>query len=166
MSIAEPMAMELEHEAVSTRISIERIPEDKFGWKPHDKSMSFAQLGSHLAESFTWVQPTIEQEEYVMDPATYVPYLAASKGELLGAFDSNKTHAIKALKNASDETMMQIWRMKVGDKVVFEMPRVAVIRSVILNHSVHHRAQLGVYLRLNDVPVPQVYGPSADEPDM
>ena len=165
MSIAEPMAMELEQEAAGTRRILDCIPEDKFGWKPHDKSMTFGQLASHLAEALTWINPTLDMPEFVMDPEQYKPYQAADKAELLAAFDKNLAQAVAALKAASDETMIGTWRMVCAGEPKFEMPRVAVIRMMIMNHAIHHRAQLGVYLRLNDVPVPKTYGPTADFPE-
>ena len=110
-------------------------------------------------------EPTVNQDEFTFDPTNFTPWEAKSRDELLTTFDNNLSKALKLMEGVSDEAMGATWNMKVGDKVVFSMPRGAVIRVMFLNHMIHHRAQLGVYLRLKDVPVPQTYGPSADEGD-
>jgi uncharacterized damage-inducible protein DinB len=162
MTKGEALSLELELESKTTRKLLERVPEDAFDWKPHEKSMTLGQLASHLAENPNWVTPILEMEEMGVD-ADYKPYLAASSAELLDRFDSNTEQAIEALKSQSDEDLMTLWRFVAGGEVKMEMPRAAVIRTVILNHSYHHRGQLSVYLRLRDVPIPSIYGPSADE---
>ena len=162
MTIGETLSSELELESKTTRKLLERVPEDAFDWKPHEKSMTLGQLASHLAENPNWVTPILEMEEMSVDP-DYKPYLAASSAELLERFDSNTEQAMEALKSQSDEDLVTLWRFVAGGEVKMEMPRAGVIRSVILNHSYHHRGQLSVYLRLRDVPVPSIYGPSADE---
>jgi uncharacterized damage-inducible protein DinB len=162
MTKGEALSLELELESKTTRKLLERVPEDAFDWKPHEKSMTLGQLASHLAENPNWVTPILEMEEMSVDE-DYTPYLAASSSELLDRFDSNTEQAIEALKNQSDENLMTLWRFVAGGEVKMEMPRASVVRSVILNHSYHHRGQLSVYLRLRDVPIPSIYGPSADE---
>lgn len=163
MNIIEPMVMELKQEAQTTRRYLERIPHDKLGWKPHAKSMSMGQLASHLCETCMWVGALLDTEELVFDPEQYQPFHAKTRVELLDAFDKNIALALEKMEGQSDEAMMQVWRMRSPDRVFFEMPRMAVLRAMILNHLVHHRGQLSVYLRLNDVTVPATYGPSADE---
>lgn len=162
--IIEPMIEELRHEAALTRTILERIPEDGMDYKPHTKSMDMRTLGSHIAEMLMWVDATINQHEYVMDMASYVPYKAASKQELLETFDRNLAAAIECMTGTPDPSMLETWTMKdPAGNVFFQLPRVAVLRGFIFSHMIHHRAQLGVYLRLNDLPVPSIYGPSADE---
>ena len=163
MSIVEPMIQELQHEAVITRKMLERVPEDKMGWKPHEKSMTLGRLASHLAEIPNWATPIMAQDELVFDPADYRPTTYGTVAELLAAADKFVAEAAACMAGRSDEYMMSEWRMRMGDTVVIEQPRMGVLRGMILNHAVHHRAQLGVYLRLLDVPLPAVYGPSADE---
>jgi len=162
MTKGEALSLELEHESKTTRKLLERVPEDAFGWKPHEKSMSLGQLASHLAENPNWVTPILEQDEMSVDP-DYKPYIASSSEELLERFDTNTRQAIDSLKSQSDEDLMKLWRFVAGGEVKMEMPRISVMRAMILNHTYHHRGQLSVYLRLKDVPVPSIYGPSADE---
>ncbi|MBX7247147.1 MAG: DinB family protein [Candidatus Sumerlaeaceae bacterium] len=163
MSIADQFLAEIKHEAAITRKYLERVPQDKFDWQPHEKSMTLGRLASHLAEINGWVEMTIKETEMKFDPATFKPYLANSPAELVATLDKGLTSAEKALAGVPDEALGVIWSLKAGDKVLFTMPRAAVLRGMMLNHTVHHRAQLGVYLRLLGVPVPATYGPSADE---
>ena len=169
MSISAALLPEFDHETQVTRTCLERIPGDKLGWKPHEKSMSLGKLGSHLASVLSWMPMTIEQSEFDVAPPGGEPFSPpqyTSVEEMLGAFDQGVAAARAALEKASDETLMAQWSLKKGGVTLFSMPRVACLRSFIFNHSVHHRGQLSVYLRLNDVPVPQIYGPSADEGQM
>jgi len=163
MSIAQGMAAELQHELAVTKTYFERVPEDQLAYKPHEKSMSLQQLVGHLAEISQWVGATITEKEFNFDPTQYVPFLPGSRAEAIAALEANGAGAIEVLNGASDATMFENWRMTMGEQVLFEMPRVAVVRSMMISHIVHHRAQLGVYLRLLDVPVPKTYGPTADE---
>jgi uncharacterized damage-inducible protein DinB len=166
--IAQGFLMELEHESQATLKILGALPEDKFDYKPHGKSMTAGELASHIAEALQWAEVTCKEDGMVMDPAKYVPYKAESKADLLETFDKNLKIAKEAIGSTSDEAMMSIWSMKMApdNHVAFEMPKLVVLRSFIFNHGVHHRAQLGVYLRLLDVEVPQVYGPTADFPEM
>ena len=154
---------EFDHEFGETRKALERVPEDKLDWKPHDKSYSLGQLASHLAEIPNWMGPTVQMELLDLDEMEYEPLEASTRQELLAAFDASVAEAREVLSQTSGETMMESWSMKYGGEITMTMPKAAVIRSFILNHNVHHRAQLGVYLRLLDVPVPGHYGPTADE---
>lgn len=163
MNIIDSLLQEFTYEAGQTRKTLERAPEDKFGWKPHEKSMTLGQLVSHLAETPGWVVPTLEQTQLVFDMEKFKPWTAASTAELLSQFDSKLIEAQKAMKGVSNDHLMQPWALYMGDHKLFELPRVTVLRSMILNHSVHHRGQLTVYLRLLGIPVPSIYGPSADE---
>jgi len=162
MSLAQPLIMELESEANHTRKALERVPADRFDWKPHEKSFDMGRLASHLAELPTWINEVLGADEFVM-PENYAPWVAKDLGELLEKLDSSVAAAKEALQQATDERLQAPWRLVAGGEVVFEFPRVGVIKGMVLNHTVHHRGQLTVYLRLNDLPVPAIYGPSADE---
>ncbi len=166
MSLSEMLLPEFEHEMASTRRTLERVPEDKFDWKPHEKSMPLGGLATHLANIPSWVGHTIEKDALDVAPPGEPPLRmqqATSRAEVLQQFDQNVAAARAALAGASDEELLKPWTLLSGGKTVLSMPRVAVLRGFVLNHNIHHRAQLGVYLRLNDVPVPAIYGPSADE---
>ncbi len=166
MPINQSFLGEFDHEMASTRKTLERVPEDKFDWAPHPKSMKMGQLAMHLAEMPSWTKETIEKDTIDISGYTGPPPIKSRK-ELLALFDKNVATARAALIAATDDAnWMKTWSMMKGGKAVFTMPKVAVMRSFVFNHNVHHRAQLGVYLRLNNVPVPAIYGPSADEGSM
>ena len=169
MAINQSLLGEFDHEMASARKSIERVPDDKFDWKPHSKSMSMGGLAGHIAMIPTWAKMTLETKQFDVNPPGGQPVQQPqlkTRADILAAFDQGVPAARAAIAAASDETMMQPWALLNGGKTVFSMPRVAVLRSMIMNHMIHHRAQLGVYLRLNDLPVPAIYGPSADETGM
>ena len=167
MAIAHSLIAEMDHESAATRKHLERVPAHRFDYKPHDKCMTLIQLASHIVESLTWGITTIKEPEFVMDIATYKPWIAKDVEDLLDTYDKHSAELKSALANATDDEMMAMWTMKGTDgSVIFTMPRVVVMRSFVLNHCYHHRAQLGLYLRLLDVPVPQSYGPTSDEPQM
>jgi len=163
MKMADGLVQELQTESQYTRKTLERTPTAKFDYKPHEKSMTMQQLASHLAEIPGWGAMTFEANWFDLDTKTWSPFAAADTEELLGKFDEGMNACTDALSKASDEDMMAMWTMTVDGKTAFKLPRVAVVRGMIMNHMVHHRAQLGVYLRMNDLPVPSIYGPSADE---
>lgn len=163
MTIADWCIQELQHEAVATRKHLERVPEGKFDYAPHPKSMPLGRLAGHLAETPGWTKMTVEVDEMVFDPANFVPFAPTTREEVLAKFDESLAIGIEALKGVSDEHLMKNWRLVVGGNVLLEHPRVMVLRNMVLNHTVHHRAQLGLYLRMLDVAVPSSYGPSADE---
>lgn len=165
-NIASAFIAELEHEAATARKCLERIPADKFDWKPHEKSMAFGQLAVHVAEMFGWTPSTLEHPELDFAKMDYTPYKPATTEDLVEYLDKNVSEAVTTLKNSPDERFMETWTMRNADKVYFTMPKVAVMRTFVMNHIVHHRGQLSVYLRLNDIPVPSIYGPSADEGQM
>ncbi|MFY9226818.1 MAG: DinB family protein [Blastocatellia bacterium] len=169
MKISDTLLPEFDHEMVGTRKSLERVPADKFDWKPHEKSMSMIDLASHLANIPSWMGISVNQDSFDVAPKDgegFQTPKAGSVAELLEIFDKNVASAREVLASASNETLMGMWTFLNAGQTVFAMPKVAVVRSFILNHNVHHRAQLGVYLRLNDVAVPSIYGPSADEAGM
>ena len=153
---------EFDHEFAETRRSLERVPEDKFDWKPHEKSWSLHDLAAHVAEVPKWVGPTLTMDTFDLD-APYERVVPGTKDEILAQFDDSVAAARAIIAETSAETLMETWKMLKGGKVELEMPKGAVLRSFIFNHNVHHRAQLGVYPRMLDVPVPGHYGPSADE---
>ena len=159
------MLPEFDHEMANTRKTLERVPDDKFGWKPHEKSSPLGALATHLANLPGWTKVTIGMEEFDMAPGGEQMKTPEchSASEVLEIFDKNVAEARAALAGASDETLFSNWSLLSNGNKMFSMPRVAVVRSFVLNHIIHHRAQLGVYLRLNDISVPSIYGPSADE---
>ena len=156
---------EFDHEMENTRKSLERVPENKFSFKPHAKSMTLGALATHLATINHWAEAILGLDSFDVSTAPPNPELK-SRDEVLAAFDKDTAIARKAIADATDAHLLKPWTLTAGSKTVLTMPRVAVVRSFLLNHSIHHRAQLGVYLRLNDVPVPSIYGPSADEGNM
>jgi uncharacterized damage-inducible protein DinB len=164
-NISQAFLPEFDHEMANTRKSLERVPEDKFSFKPHTKSMTLGCLATHLATINHWAEAIFGQESFDVSTAPRQDELK-SRAEVLAAFDKNTATARKAIADSTDAHFMKSWTLKAGDHTVLTLPRVAVVRSFLLNHNIHHRAQLGVYLRLNDVAVPSIYGPSADEGNM
>ncbi len=166
MKISDAILPEFDHEAGNTRKTLERAPGEKFAWKPHAKSMSMGQLAIHLATIPEWVGMIVGGSELdfaTPEMANYKPPDLKSTQEVLDRFDKATAGAHAVLAAASDEELMKPWTLRAGPQIFFTMPRIAVIRGMVMNHTVHHRAQLGVFLRLNDIPVPSIYGPSADE---
>lgn len=166
MRIADGLIMELQAERASAREILNRIPEDQWDYTPHEKSMPIGRLGSHIAETYDWIDSIVDLDVFEFDMESYKPQTAATKEELLASFDTGFDALIAKLDEQSDEHLMGIWQMKMGGQVVMEFPRVAVIRNFMISHTIHHRAQLTVYLRLLNVPLPSIYGPSADEDPM
>jgi uncharacterized damage-inducible protein DinB len=163
MSLSEPFAAELQREAATTRRMLERVPEDSLAWKPHEKSMTLGRLAGHIAELPSLVASVVALDEVDFVAGKFQPFVASNSAELLEKFDENIAKAVEALKDQPDEHLFKTWRLRRGEQIIFEMPRVAALRSMCLNHFIHHRGQLSVYLRLLDVPLPSVYGPTADE---
>lgn len=169
MSLKDALLPEFDHEMASTRKMLERVPEDKMTWKPHPKSGALGWLATHVANLPHWAVMTIEKDSLDLAPEgeqMKPAPPAESRQALLEAFDGNVKAARAAIEGASDERLLAPWSLLVTGKTVFTMPRMAVLRGMVMNHMIHHRAQLGVYLRLNDIPVPALYGPSADEDAM
>jgi uncharacterized damage-inducible protein DinB len=164
MGLNKSIIAELKHEAGTTRKLLERVPEGALAWKPHEKSMALGRLAGHVAELPALVGPIITADELDFATANFKPTVATDIPGLLEVFDKSLSQAVDLLETATDESLFQPWRLRSGDKIIVELPRIAVLRSMILNHIVHHRGQLSVYLRLQDVPLPSIYGPSADEP--
>jgi len=163
MRICQSLAAELQQEAKTTRKVLERVPEGSFDWKPHEKSMTLGRLAGHVAELPSLIIPALTQEEFDFASGGFKPFNPESTAGLLEKFDGSVEAAAGLLEKQPDERMGEKWRLRSGDHVLFEMPRAMVVRFVGLNHVIHHRGQLSVYLRLLDVPLPSIYGPSADE---
>jgi len=168
MSISQALLPEFDHEMAVTRKVLERVPEGNYDWKPHEKSMSIGRLAGHVAELPGWVPVTLDREKFDMatEGSQFPPLIASSRASLLEAFDKNVATARKGIAAATDEQLMKNWSLLAGGKTVFSMPRAGVLRAFTLSHVIHHRGQLSVYLRLQNVPVPAIYGPSADENTM
>jgi uncharacterized damage-inducible protein DinB len=165
MAIVDTLLTEFDQEMDNTRKMLERVPEGKLGWKPHAKSMTMGRLADHIAQMVGWISDSMNQD--VTDLSGYQPPPEPTRPqEIADKFDRNRVAARKALAATTDQAFQRQWKLTSGDKVFLEMPRFAMYRSMIMNHIVHHRAQLGIYLRLNEVAVPGMYGPSADEPNM
>ncbi|TMI66359.1 MAG: hypothetical protein E6H07_10815 [Bacteroidetes bacterium] len=162
MPIRDALIPEYEMELKNTRKMLERVPMEKADWKPHEKSMSLGRLAAHVAETPIWMTKAIIDDE--IDFANgFENNNPATKEELIKLFDESAAKAMEELKKVSDESFLCNWVMRRGDRVYATMPKVIVARNFGMNHLYHHRGQLSVYLRLLDVPVPGMYGPSADE---
>jgi uncharacterized damage-inducible protein DinB len=166
MKLAELLLPEFDQEMASTRKVLERIPEDKLEWKAHPKSNTIGWVGSHLAEIPGWVEGTLTQDSWDINPPGGEPYQTpklTGRQQVLDMFDAGVEAARKAIAATTDEDFMKEWSLLSAGQPIITMPRYGVIRSFVINHAIHHRGHLCVYLRLNDVPVPGMYGPSADE---
>jgi uncharacterized damage-inducible protein DinB len=165
MALKDAFLPEYDHEMGTTRRLLERVPEADLAWKPHDKSFTLGQLASHIANIARWLDGifdvTIFDVASLGDDAR--PKQPTSMADILAAFDANAKKGRQKIDAQTDATMSVQWTLKQGEHEVLTMPRVAVLRSFIMNHLIHHRGQLSVYLRLRNVPVPAIYGPSADE---
>jgi uncharacterized damage-inducible protein DinB len=166
MSLAQTLLPEFDNEMKTTRRLLERVPEEKMGWQPHEKSMTLGRLASHLAELASLGATVLTTEFRDIAPACGSPGKrldSRSRQEVLDVFDANVTKSRAALAEAEDAAFAQTWTLRAGDHVIFSLPRAGAIRTMLLSHVIHHRGQLSVYLRLTDTPVPSIYGPSADE---
>jgi uncharacterized damage-inducible protein DinB len=169
MAMSQALLGEFDHEMANTRKTLERVPNGKFDWKPHAKSFSLGALAGHLAFIPQWAKMTIDTAEFDVNPPggqQVRPAELKTQADILAFFDKGVAEARAALAGASDQNLMTPWSLLSGGKPIFTMPRIAVLRGMIMNHMIHHRGQLTVYLRLNDLPVPGLYGPSADEGQM
>jgi len=164
MSMAKGLLGEFDMEMASTRRMLERLPEDKLEWKPDPKSMSMGRLAAHVAEMPGWGALTMNSDELDFSKGEYKPGVASSRAEALKILEESAGAARAAIEKASDADFMKPWTLRSGDQVFFTLPKIAVLRGMVMNHTIHHRGQLSVYYRLTGVPVPALYGPSADEP--
>ena len=162
MRIVDSILMELDQEAKTTRRVLERVPTDRLAWTPHRKSMTLGQLALHIAQVPGTIAGFVAAPVMEM-PGEFKQAAATSTAEVLSALDKSLAKAHDVLNGIDDATMMSTWTLKAGGKTLMSMPRLAVIRSIMLNHWYHHRGQMSVYLRELDVSVPSIYGPSADE---
>ena len=165
MGLSEALLKEFDLEMASTRKTLERIPEDKLAWKPHEKSTALGRLAGHLAElpGFGLRMTQVDAFDLASRQPGQKPLVAESQKHVLEIFDKNVALLREAVAKASDADLQKNWTLSLGEKKFYDGPRIGALRRMMMNHMIHHRAQLGVYLRLNGVPVPSVYGPSADE---
>jgi uncharacterized damage-inducible protein DinB len=163
LSSKELLLNEFNREMTTTRRMLERVPFDKFDWAPHQKSTPLGRLAIHVATLPGMGANVIEKESLSFGGARQPPVIT-SGGDLMALFEQNAANTRKALEGTTDERLAMPWQLSFKDKVIFDGPRIAALRAMMLSHLIHHRAQLGVYLRLNDIPIPGSYGPSADEP--
>lgn len=163
MSIRDALLPEYDHEMGTTRRLLDRVPEAEFAWKPHEKSMSLGQLAGHLANIPFWCSAVLDATGFDLASVETRPTPPASRAALLDEFDRKVAAARATLARQTDAEMLAPWTLRQGTHEVFTLPRISAIRSFVLNHSIHHRGQLSVYLRLRNVPLPPIYGPTADE---
>jgi len=161
MRVVDPILMELEQEAIATRRLLERVPDDKLSWKPHPKSMSLGQLALHIAGVPATISGMAQQDTFAI--VGFSQSEPASRKELLATFEESLRTAKERIGGMGDDRVTETWRATRNGKELMAMPRIAVLRAILLNHWYHHRGQLTVYLRMLEVPLPSVYGPTADE---
>jgi len=162
MALKEVLLTEYDHEMGTTRRLLEQVPDDKLAWKPHERSMALAELATHLGTIPQWAGVILNESSFDLAGAPAKQEAKASRAEILALFDA-ATKQTRASMDKSDAEYLAPWVLRRGGQEMFSMPRIAAFRSFVLNHTIHHRGQLSVYLRLNNVPVPAIYGPSADE---
>ena len=164
MAIKDALLPEFDHEMGTTRRVLERVPESEFAWKPHEKSYSLGQLAGHVANLPTWVGHILQNSVFdIANAGDTRPRLPQSLATVLADFDKNVKSARAGIAATGDSELLAPWTFQKGGEVIFTMPRTATLRSFVMNHLIHHRGQLTVYLRLKNIPLPPVYGPTADE---
>ena len=157
------LVSELEHEAATTRQHLRRLEDEHLSWRPHPKSFSVMELGSHLVDCIRWTEAVFGGSGLDVDPESYRPFSAADLEGLVDGFDAAVARGKQAMLGCTDDDAQEMWTLRMGGKVWFEKQREEVFRDMTLHHLIHHRGQLSVYLRLLDLPVPGSYGPTADE---
>jgi uncharacterized damage-inducible protein DinB len=165
MPLSDALLPEFDQEMTNTRKTLARVADERLAWRPHPKSLTMGELATHLASILDWAALVIEKPSVPVDgpEAPPRPMPVTSRNELLQRFDRSLGAARAAIADASDTRLLESWSLIAGGRPVFTQPRLAVLRGFVMNHGIHHRGQLGVYLRLNGIPVPALYGPSADE---
>jgi uncharacterized damage-inducible protein DinB len=166
VAIGQSLLPEFDQEMASTRKLLERLPEQISSWKPHEKSMPFDRLACHVVELPQWATETINRTELdITPPSDFNPedFVCHTRKSALEKFEASANKARAAIAGASDEQLAQNWMLKRGEQTLMSLPRAVVLRSFVMNHLIHHRAQLGVYMRLQNIEIPGMYGPSADE---
>ena len=163
MAIKDAFMAELKHESALTKKILERVPLDKKEWKPHERSMTLGRLATHIAQTPHWISDIYHIDDFDFATRSFQPIVAASSDELMKIFQDTLDTALADLEKMSDEDFSKKWIVRVGDKVMYDTPKKVAMRGWAYSHLIHHRGQLSVYLRLLDVPVPGMYGPSADE---
>jgi uncharacterized damage-inducible protein DinB len=162
-TITEPLLNEFRQEVATTRRVLERVPENKLTWKPHAKSMTLGQLASHIASVPGAIAHIVQQDSFDVNQGNFAPPQPKDMKEVFAMFDQSMRDAEQCLQTTTHEQARANWSLLRGDQLLMNLPRVAFVRSIMMNHWYHHRGQLSVYLRLLDVPLPSIYGPSADE---
>ena len=163
MAVKVAFIAELKHESSLTKKMLERVPLEKAGWKPHEKSMTLGRLATHIAENFRWISDIKNIDDFDFAANPFKSYTAASQEELINIFQTNLDSAINDLSQMEDEDFNKTWTVRAGEKIMYNTPKKVAIRGWAFSHHIHHRGQLSVYLRLLDIAVPGMYGPSADE---
>lgn len=163
MAFKEALLAEYDHETATTRRLLERIPDDRLSWRPHPKSKSLAELATHLCQLPNWGDAILNRPEFDLSEAPQAASDEPSRERVLSSFD-DCVRTTRAWLDKSDADLAAVWTLRRGGQEIFSMPRMGAFRTFVLYHLVHHRGQLSVYLRLNEIPVPAIYGPSADEP--
>ena len=162
MSINEGFLIEIDRETTNTRRLLERIEDKHFSYKPHEKSMSLGALANHIVELHNWVKAGLSVDEFDL-AVHYKPLKATSKDELLSILNDGLAINKSFIESMTDLEWQKLWKMTYGDHIIAEVPKIGALRFIIQNHLIHHRGQLTVYMRLLDIPLPGLYGPSADE---
>ncbi len=163
MSIKAGFIAHLKSESIATKKMLERVPMNNPDWKPHEKSMPIGRLATHIAENLAWISTIINADEYDFLVNKFSTYVAASTEELLNILQASTDKGLASLEATDISEFDKIWTVKFGDKIGFQAPKKAAVRAWAFDHMIHHRGQLSVYLRLLDIPVPNMYGPTADE---
>ena len=163
MSLNKAFLAELQYESGLTRKVLQRIPADKLNWTPHPKSMTLSRLATHIADIHGWPVFMVGADELDAAKTSLAPVPLSSPDAILQSFEQNLSSTMAAMETADDEQLGKPWTFRHGEHVIFSMPRKQVLRGMVMSHMIHHRGQLTVYLRMLDIPVPSVYGPSADE---
>jgi uncharacterized damage-inducible protein DinB len=164
MPINQSLLQELEHESANTRKILQRVPEKHFDWKPHEKSYTLGRLASHVADLTKFFSVVVTTKELDFSKRGYQQTNPSTSAELMQIFEDNLAKAKQDLQNATDDVFTQSWKLRSGEHIIFESPKIAALRTIAINHVIHHRGQLTVYLRLLNIPLPGIYGPTADEP--